>query len=419
MAWHALRRAAARAARAAADAVHVAACAPASSGGGGAPSPLRTAAARAYAAAKRGRRKVSAGVQTGGATRDRDAALAAAMQQLEANFGAGAVMRLGDQGSNADAIDAVSTGSLLLDRALGVGGLPKGRVVEIYGPEASGKTTLALHAVAAAQAAGGNAVFVDAEHALDTRYASKLGCDVGALVVAQPDTGEQALEVVDTFVRSASVDVVVVDSVAALVPRAELEGEMGDAHMALQARLMSQALRKLTHSLARSNTLIIFLNQIRSKVNTFGYGPNEVTAGGNALKYYSSVRLDIRRIGSVKGKGDEVVGSQVRIKVAKNKLAPPFKTVELEIDFGRGLSWEAELIDVAAKHGIVAKAGAFFKYKDQVIGQGKEAAKRRLREDEVRQPRILSLYLAPLHRPRSGATLTRSAGASSAAGTRG
>ena len=261
------------------------------------------------------------------------------------------------------------------------GGLPRGRVVEVFGPEASGKTTLALHAVASAQAAGGNAVFVDAEHALDTRYAEQLGCDVDNLVVAQPDTGEQALEVVDTFVRSASVDIVVVDSVAALVPRAELEGEMGDPHMALQARLMSQALRKLTHSLARSNTLILFLNQIRSKVANFGYGPSEVTPGGNALKYYSSVRLDIRRTGSIKGKGDEIVGNKVRVKVAKNKLAPPFRTVEMEIDFGRGISWEGELLDVALEQGIMTRSGAYHKLEGKTVGRSRDIAKQTLRED--------------------------------------
>ncbi|MDX1335107.1 MAG: recombinase RecA, partial [Gammaproteobacteria bacterium] len=284
---------------------------------------------------------------------NRKKALAAALGQIERQFGKGAVMRMGD--SRAVDIEAVSTGSLGLDIALGIGGLPRGRVVEIYGPESSGKTTMTLHAVAECQKAGGTAAFVDAEHALDPQYAEKLGVDVEELLVSQPDTGEQALEITDMLVRSGAVDLVVVDSVAALTPKAEIEGEMGDSHVGLQARLMSQALRKLTANIKRSNTLVIFINQIRMKIGVM-FGSPETTTGGNALKFYSSVRLDIRRIGSIK-KGDEVIGNQTRVKVVKNKVAPPFKQVEFEILYGEGVSHEGELIELGVQQDLIQKAG--------------------------------------------------------------
>jgi recombination protein RecA len=303
---------------------------------------------------------------------NRKKALAAALSQIEKQFGKGSVMRLGDAVSMQD-IDVVSTGSLALDLALGVGGLPRGRVVEIYGPESSGKTTLTLHVVAAVQRAGGTAAFVDAEHALDPAYAAKLGVQVENLLVSQPDTGEQALEITDMLVRSGAVDVVVVDSVAALTPKAEIEGEMGDSHVGLQARLMSQALRKLTANIKRSNTLVIFINQIRMKIGVM-FGNPETTTGGNALKFYASVRLDIRRIGSIK-KGDEVIGNLTRVKVVKNKVAPPFRQAEFEILYNTGISREGELIDLGVTHGMIEKSGAWYSYKGERIGQGKDNAR--------------------------------------------
>ncbi|MEL6301200.1 MAG: recombinase RecA [Pseudomonadota bacterium] len=300
---------------------------------------------------------------------NRKKALAAALGQIEKQFGKGSVMRLGD-GSASKNVEAVSTGSIGLDVALGIGGLPKGRVVEIYGPESSGKTTLTLQVVAEAQKAGGTAAFVDAEHALDPQYAERLGVNVDDLLVSQPDTGEQALEITDMLVRSGAVDVIVVDSVAALTPKAEIEGEMGDSHVGLQARLMSQALRKLTGNIKRSNAMVIFINQIRMKIGVM-FGSPETTTGGNALKFYSSVRLDIRRIGAIK-KGDEVVGNQTRVKVVKNKVSPPFRIAEFEILYGQGISLEGELIDLGVANGIVDKAGSWYSYNGDRIGQGKE-----------------------------------------------
>jgi len=303
---------------------------------------------------------------------DKTKALDAALSQIERAFGKGSIMRLGKNNKAMD-IETVPSGSLGLDIALGVGGLPRGRVVEIYGPESSGKTTLALHTVAEAQKKGGTCAFVDAEHALDPIYARKLGVNVDDLLISQPDAGEQALEIADTLVRSGAVDVLVIDSVAALVPRAELEGEMGDSQPGLQARLMSQALRKLTASINRSNTMVIFINQIRMKIGVM-YGSPETTTGGNALKFYASVRLDIRRIGAIKDR-DEVVGNQTRVKVVKNKLAPPFKQVEFDIMYGEGVSKVGELIDLGVKAGVVEKSGAWFSYDSQRIGQGRENAK--------------------------------------------
>jgi recombination protein RecA len=307
-----------------------------------------------------------------GSSMDKSKALDAALSQIERNFGKGSIMRLGKNNKSMD-VETVSTGSLGLDIALGIGGLPRGRVVEIYGPESSGKTTLALHCVAEAQKKGGICAFVDAEHALDPIYARKLGCNVDDLLISQPDTGEQALEIADTLVRSGAVDVLVIDSVAALVPRAELEGEMGDQQPGLQARLMSQALRKLTASINRSNTMVIFINQIRMKIGVM-YGSPETTTGGHALKFYASVRLDIRRIGAIKER-DEVVGNQTRVKVVKNKLAPPFKQVEFDIMYGEGISKMGEIIDLGVKAGVVEKSGAWFSYDSQRIGQGRENAK--------------------------------------------
>ncbi len=300
---------------------------------------------------------------------NRKKALAQALGQIEKQFGKGSVMRLGD-GSSIANIEAVSTGSIGLDVALGIGGLPKGRVVEIYGPEASGKTTLTLQVVAEAQKMGGTAAFVDAEHALDPQYAEKLGVNVDELLVSQPDTGEQALEITDMLVRSGAVDVIVVDSVAALTPKAEIEGEMGDSHVGLQARLMSQALRKLTGNIKRSNAMVIFINQIRMKIGVM-FGSPETTTGGNALKFYSSVRLDIRRIGAIK-KGDEVIGNQTRVKVVKNKVSPPFKLAEFEILYGEGISREGEVIELGVQHGLIDKAGSWYSYGSDRIGQGKE-----------------------------------------------
>jgi recombination protein RecA len=303
---------------------------------------------------------------------NRKKALAAALGQIERQFGKGSVMRLGDGGTARD-IEVIPTGSLGLDIALGVGGLPRGRVVEIFGPESSGKTTLTLEVIAECQRNGGTAAFVDAEHALDPIYAEKLGVNVNDLLVSQPDTGEQALEITDLLVRSGAVDVIVVDSVAALTPKAEIEGEMGDSHVGLQARLMSQALRKLTGNIKRSNTIVIFINQIRMKIGVM-FGNPETTTGGNALKFYASVRLDIRRIGSIK-KGEEVIGSETRVKVVKNKVAPPFKTAEFEIIYDHGISREGEIIELGVKHGLVAKSGAWFNYGRERIGQGKENAR--------------------------------------------
>ncbi len=309
---------------------------------------------------------------------DRNKALDAALGQIERAYGKGSIMKLGENNMPTDT-ETISTGSLGLDIALGVGGLPRGRIVEIYGPESSGKTTLALHAVAEAQRSGGTCAFIDAEHALDPVYAAKLGVDVGELLISQPDAGEQALEIADTLVRSGAIDVIVIDSVAALVPRAELEGEMGDTHVGLQARLMSQALRKLTGSIARSRCLIVFINQIRMKIGVM-FGSPETTTGGNALKFYASVRLDIRRIGAIKDR-DEVVGNQTRVKVVKNKLAPPFKAVEFDIMYGEGISKTGELIDLGVKANIVEKSGSWFSYGDQRIGQGRENTKQFLHDN--------------------------------------
>ena len=309
---------------------------------------------------------------------DKEKALEAALSQIERAFGKGSVMKLG-QRDQAVEIESISTGSLALDIALGIGGLPRGRVVEIYGPESSGKTTLALHVSAEAQKLGGTCAFVDAEHALDPLYARKLGVNIEDLLISQPDTGEQALEIADTLVRSGAIDVLVIDSVAALVPRAELEGEMGDTHVGLQARLMSQALRKLTSSISRSKCMVIFINQIRMKIGVM-FGNPETTSGGNALKFYASVRLDIRRIGAIKDR-DEVVGNQTRVKVVKNKVAPPFKMVEFDIMYGEGISRTGELIDLGVRAGIVEKSGSWFSYDGQRIGQGRENVKNFLKEN--------------------------------------
>jgi recombination protein RecA len=308
---------------------------------------------------------------------DKQKALDAALAQIDRAFGKGSAMRLGSR--EAIEIETISTGSLGLDIALGIGGLPRGRVVEVYGPESSGKTTLALHAVAAAQAAGGVAAFIDAEHALDPIYARKLGVDVDNLIVSQPDTGEQALEITDTLVRSNAVDILVIDSVAALVPRAEIEGEMGDSHVGLQARLMSQSLRKLTGSISKSKCLVIFINQLRMKIGVM-YGNPETTTGGNALKFYASVRLDIRRTGQIKDR-DDIVGNATRVKVVKNKLAPPFKQVEFDIMYGEGISKLGEILDLGVKAGLVEKSGAWFSYDSIRIGQGRENAKTYLKEN--------------------------------------
>ncbi len=304
-------------------------------------------------------------------------ALAAALSQIEKQFGKGSIMRLGDTEAVED-IQAVSTGSLGLDIALGIGGLPRGRIIEIYGPESSGKTTLTLSVIAQMQKLGGTAAFIDAEHALDPQYAQKLGVNVGELLISQPDTGEQALEIADMLVRSGSVDIVVVDSVAALVPKAEIEGEMGDSHMGLQARLMSQALRKLTGNIKRTNTMVIFINQIRMKIGVM-FGNPETTTGGNALKFYASVRLDIRRTGSIK-KGDEVIGSETRVKIVKNKVAPPFKQAEFDILYGEGISREGEILELGANLKLVEKSGAWYSYNGEKIGQGKDNSREYLKE---------------------------------------
>ena len=310
---------------------------------------------------------------------DKQKALDSALAQIERQFGKGSIMRLGDEGAIQE-IEASSTGSLGLDIALGIGGLPMGRIIEIYGPESSGKTTLTLHCVAEQQKRGGVCAFVDAEHALDPQYARKLGVDIDELLISQPDTGEQALEITDTLVRSGAVNMVIVDSVAALTPKSELEGEMGDSSVGVQARLMSQAMRKLTGSISRSNCMVIFINQIRMKIGVM-FGSPETTSGGNALKFYSSVRLDIRRIGAVKDR-DEIVGNATRVKVVKNKVAPPFKQVEFDIMYGEGISKMGELLDLGVKAGVVDKSGSWFSYGDERIGQGRENAKQFLRENE-------------------------------------
>lgn len=305
-------------------------------------------------------------------------ALNAALAQIERQFGKGSVMRMGD-GTALPDIAAISTGSLGLDIALGIGGLPKGRIVEIYGPESSGKTTLTLQVIAQCQKAGGTAAFIDAEHALDPSYAEKLGVNIDELLISQPDTGEQALEITDMLVRSAAVDVIIIDSVAALTPKAEIEGEMGDTHVGLQARLMSQALRKLTANIKRSNTLVIFINQIRMKIGVM-FGSPETTTGGNALKFYASVRLDIRRIGAIK-KGEEIMGSETRVKVVKNKVAPPFKIAEFDILYNEGISRESEIINLATQLGLIEKSGAWYSYNQEKIGQGKENVRMYLKEN--------------------------------------
>ena len=319
---------------------------------------------------------------------NRKQALSAALGQIEKQYGKGAIMRMGDE-SNRHNIPVVSSGSLALDIALGIGGLPRGRVVEIYGPESSGKTTMSLHALAEAQKAGGTCAFVDAEHALDPSYAQKLGVNVDDLLVSQPDTGEQALEITDMLVRSGAVDVVVVDSVAALTPKAEIEGEMGDSHVGLQARLMSQALRKLTGNIKRTNCMVIFINQIRMKIGVM-FGSPETTTGGNALKFYSSVRLDIRRIGSLK-RGDEVIGNETRVRVVKNKMAPPFRQAVFEILYGEGVSRQGELIELGVEHGLIKKSGAWYSYGDTRIGQGKDNVRQFLKENSEMAAEIESL----------------------------
>jgi recombination protein RecA len=309
---------------------------------------------------------------------EKDKALEAALAQIERAFGKGSVMKLGQRGSVVD-VEAVSSGSIGLDIALGVGGFPKGRIVEIFGPESSGKTTLALHAVAESQKKGGSCAYIDAEHALDSVYARKLGVNVDSLILSQPDTGEQALEIADTLVRSGAIDVLVVDSVAALVPKAEIEGEMGDSHMGLQARLMSQALRKLTATVAKSNCIMIFINQIRMKIGVF-FGNPETTTGGNALKFYASIRLDIRKTATLKEK-EQIIGNQVRVKVVKNKVAPPFKVVDFDVIYGEGISKCGELLDIGSKLGVIEKSGAWYAFENQKIGQGREAARQFLKDN--------------------------------------
>ena len=320
---------------------------------------------------------------------DKEKALELAMRNIESNFGKGAVMKLGDK--PAVTIDAISTSSISLDAALGVGGLPRGRIIEVYGPESSGKTTVALHVVAEAQKAGGVAAFIDAEHALDPIYAEALGVNIDELIVSQPDTGEQALEITEALVRSAAVDVVVVDSVAALVPKAEIEGDMGDSHVGLQARLMSQALRKLAGAINKSNTTAVFINQLREKVGIM-FGNPEVTPGGRALKFYSSVRLEVRRIDSIKN-GQEIIGNRTKVKVVKNKVAPPFKIAEFDIMYGKGISREGDIVDMAAKYGIIKKAGAWYSYNDEKIGQGRDKAKQFLADNPEIAEHIEKLVL--------------------------
>jgi recombination protein RecA len=331
----------------------------------------------------------------------KDKALSLAISQIERQYGKGAIMRWGE-GTQPGEIPVVSTGSLSLDLALGVGGLPRGRVVEIFGPEASGKTTLALHAVAEAQKAGGTAVFIDAEHALDVKYAKRLGVDVDKLLISQPDTGEQALEIAEELVRSSAVDVIVIDSVAALVPKAEIEGEMGDAHMGLQARLMSQALRKMTGTISKSNTILIFVNQIRMKIGVM-FGNPETTTGGNALKFYSSVRLDIRRIAAIK-QGQDVIGSRTKVRVVKNKVAPPFREVEFDLIYGEGISREGDVLDLAVEKNIVEKSGTWYTYQDKRIGQGRENARVFLKENAKVQEEIEKEILENYRSLKSGST---------------
>lgn len=328
-------------------------------------------------------------------------ALSAALGQIEKQFGKGTIMRMGDDAVSRD-IDVISTGSLGLDLALGIGGLPRGRICEIYGPESSGKTTMTLQVIAECQKAGGTAAFVDAEHALDPVYARKLGVDVDELLISQPDTGDQALEIVDMLVRSSAVDIIVVDSVAALTPKAEIEGDMGDTHVGLQARLMSQALRKLTGNIKRTNTLVIFINQIRMKIGVM-FGSPETTTGGNALKFYCSVRMDIRRIGAVK-RGDEIVGNETRVKVIKNKMAPPFKQTEFEILYGEGVSREGELLDLGVQNGLVDKAGAWYSYNGDRIGQGKENVRKHMIENPEMADEI-DTKLREILLPTSGSSL--------------
>jgi recombination protein RecA len=331
---------------------------------------------------------------------NRKKALAAALGQIEKQFGKGAVMRMGDAGAVRN-IDVISTGSLTLDIALGIGGLPRGRVIEIYGPESSGKTTMTLHTIAECQKMGGTAAFIDAEHALDPGYAEKLGVNIDDLLVSQPDNGEQALEIADMLVRSGGVDLVIVDSVAALTPRAEIEGDMGDSHMGLQARLMSQALRKLTANIQKSNTMVIFINQIRMKIGVM-FGSPETTTGGNALKFYASVRLDIRRIGGIK-KGDEIVGNSTRVKVVKNKMAPPFKEAEFEILYGQGVSHMGELIDLGVKEGLINKAGSWYSYQSDKIGQGKDNVVKYLTEHPEIAEVVEKQLREKLLKPKNGA----------------
>ncbi|WP_290774221.1 recombinase RecA [Anaerofustis sp.] len=320
---------------------------------------------------------------------DKEKALELAMRNIESNFGKGAVMKLGDKPTVT--IDAISTSSISLDAALGVGGLPRGRIIEVYGPESSGKTTVALHVVAEAQKAGGVAAFIDAEHALDPVYAEALGVNIDELIVSQPDTGEQALEITEALVRSSAIDVVVVDSVAALVPKAEIEGDMGDSHVGLQARLMSQALRKLAGAINKSNTTAIFINQLREKVGVM-FGNPEVTPGGRALKFYSSVRLEVRRIDSIKS-GQDIIGNRTKVKVVKNKVAPPFKVAEFDIMYGKGISREGDIVDMAAKYGIIKKAGAWYSYNDEKIGQGRDRAKQFLADNPETAKIIENLVL--------------------------
>ena len=331
--------------------------------------------------------------------KDKNVALEAAIGQIEKAFGKGSVMKLGNSGANLD-VQAISSGSLGLDVALGIGGLPKGRIVEIYGPESSGKTTLTLQVIAESQKLGGTAAFIDAEHALDPDYAEKIGVNVDNLLLSQPDTGEQALEITDMLISSGAIDVIVIDSVAALTPRAEIEGEMGSSHMGLQARLMSQALRKLTGSIKKSNTLVIFINQIRLKIGVM-FGNPETTTGGNALKFYSSVRLDIRRIGAIK-KGDEILGNETRVKVVKNKVAPPFKIAEFEIRYGEGICKVAEIIDLGVEHKIVEKAGSWYSYDGNKIGQGKDIDQQKRKNARYKKVLMISTSSRPLvrlHRP--------------------
>ena len=345
---------------------------------------------------------------------DRKRALDAALSQIDRAFGKGSVMKLGSRDLGL-ATDAVSTGSLGLDIALGIGGLPRGRVIEVYGPESSGKTTLALHVVAEIQRKGGTAAYVDAEHALDPVYASKLGVDINEMLISQPDTGEQALEITDTLVRSGGVDIVVIDSVAALTPKAELDGEMGDSLPGLQARLMSQALRKLTGSISKSNTIVIFINQIRMKIGVM-FGNPETTTGGNALKFYASVRLDIRRIGAIK-QGDEVIGSRTKVKIVKNKVAPPFREAEFDILYGTGISREGEIVDLGAEDGIVEKSGSWFSYEGERIGQGRENAKEFLREHPETANRIEEKIRAKHGVPPRGAPTASATAAGAANGS--